>query len=96
VSSISELKCDIIVDFNGFCQISQRRWGALTGLEALGSVNVFWRKRQTISKLSFDGYWKTDGLFVKEHVETKDTSYCVRIEYITQLRIEDIEDITHT
>jgi len=66
------------------------------GLAALGSVNAFWRKRQTIPKLSFDGYWKTDGLFVKEDVETKVTSYCVRIEDITQLRIEDIEDITHT
>jgi hypothetical protein len=56
--------------------------GALTGLAALGSVYVYWRKRQTIPKLSFEGYWKTDSLFVTEHVETKVISYCVRIEDI--------------
>ena len=60
--------------------------GALTGLAALGSVYVFWRKRQTIPKLSFDGYWKTDSLFVKGNVETKVTSYCVRIEDINPKR----------
>jgi hypothetical protein len=52
--------------------------GALTGLAALGSVYAFWRKRQTIPKLS--------SLFVKEHVETKVTSYYVRIEDINPKR----------
>ena len=42
---------------------------------ALGSVYVFWRKRQTIPKLSFDGLLENRELVCEGTCETKVTSY---------------------
>lgn len=64
--------------------------GALTSLAALGSLYVYWRKRQTIPDLSFDGYFKTEETFLTGNTPSKVTTYCVRIEDVNPKREGEI------
>jgi hypothetical protein len=56
--------------------------GAIAAAGSVMSVFVYIHKRQKIPRLSFDGYFKTEQIFVTGNVRSKVTTYWVKVKDI--------------